>query len=144
MSRTIVRIGIEVGTALLALGALGMGPLSPIPPGDRVVGSVGLACFWSEQGLVCVERAIGLGATGLDPEVVLEALLAGPTAGERARGLRSAIPEGTALEGVEVGSSLASASGRGREDRRSLCDWCCQMNRWSGWTGWLSRRWSNR
>ncbi|MBL7064659.1 MAG: fibronectin type III domain-containing protein [Anaerolineae bacterium] len=104
MSRPMVRIGIAVGITLLALGALGMGPLSPIPPGDRRVGSVGLACFWSEQGLVCVERAIRLGATGLDPEMALEALLAGPTAEERARGLRSAIPEGTALEGVEVGS----------------------------------------
>lgn len=53
-------------------------------------------CFWSAQGLVCVQREA---ATG---EGALRALLAGPTAPEQAQGLWSAIPAGTALEALEV------------------------------------------
>jgi len=43
-----------------------------------------------------------VGAAALDPERLLAALLAGPTAEERARGVWSAIPEGTMSHGVEV------------------------------------------
>ena len=57
-------------------------------------------CFWSDQGPVCVERAVGLDAEGL-----LAALLAGPTFQERAQGLWSAIPKGTTLEEVELALS---------------------------------------
>jgi len=59
-------------------------------------------CFWSVQGMVCVERAAGVGVSGLDAEGALAALLAGPTSREQARGLWSAIPEGTVLRGVQV------------------------------------------
>ena len=60
-------------------------------------------CFWSDQGLACVERAVEIGATGLpEPEALLTALLAGPTAQEQAQGIRSAVPEGTTLAGLEV------------------------------------------
>ncbi len=59
-------------------------------------------CFWSVQGPVCVERPVELGAAGLDPEALMAALLAGPTAEERAQGIWSGILEGTTLEGLEV------------------------------------------
>ncbi|MGD1995447.1 MAG: fibronectin type III domain-containing protein [Anaerolineae bacterium] len=60
-------------------------------------------CFWSDQGPAAVERAVEIGAAGLpDAEGLLTALLAGPTPQEEARGIWSAIPEGTTLEGVEV------------------------------------------
>ncbi|HUV89689.1 MAG TPA: GerMN domain-containing protein, partial [Anaerolineae bacterium] len=49
-----------------------------------------------------MERAAGVGVSGLDAEGALAALLAGPTSRERARGLWSAIPEGTVLRGVQV------------------------------------------
>jgi len=62
-------------------------------------------CFWSAQGPVCVERAVEVQAARPEPRELLSALLAGPTAEERARGLRSAIPEGTALSSVQVFST---------------------------------------
>jgi len=62
-------------------------------------------CFWSAQGPVCVERAVEVQAARPEPQELLSALLAGPTAEERARGLRSAIPEGTALSSVQVFST---------------------------------------
>ncbi|MDW7990723.1 MAG: hypothetical protein RMK65_00990, partial [Anaerolineae bacterium] len=53
-------------------------------------------CFWSDQGLACVERAlpaVGI-TTAEDPATrgttLLRALLAGPTPQERAQGLTSA------------------------------------------------------
>jgi len=55
-------------------------------------------CFWSDYGPLCVERA---GVEG-DPEALLTALLTGPTLQERIQGLRSVIPPGTLLDGVEV------------------------------------------
>ena len=64
-------------------------------------------CFWSVQGPVCVERPAEAGAAALDPEGSLAALLAGPTADERARGIWSAIPEGTTLVGVQYTPSEA-------------------------------------
>ncbi len=64
-------------------------------------------CFWSDGGPVCVERAVGLSAAGVpDARRLLETLLAGPTAAERARGLYSAIPTGTTLDGVDVHPDL--------------------------------------
>ncbi len=59
-------------------------------------------CFWSAQGPICVERPVESGAAGPDAEGLLAALLAGPTPQERARGIWSAIPEDTTLEGLEV------------------------------------------
>nr|HID12648.1 hypothetical protein [Anaerolineae bacterium] len=102
MGRPIVRIGMAVGIALLALSALGMGPPTPSPGG---MGDRGLpVCFWGEQGLVCVERtrADALAGARVTSESLLAMLLAGPTAEEWARGLRSAVPRGTRLAGVEV------------------------------------------
>ncbi|RLC77033.1 MAG: hypothetical protein DRI81_09265 [Chloroflexi bacterium] len=54
-------------------------------------------CFWSAQGQDCVERWRRLGSTGTEVEGLLATLLEGPTAAERARGVRSAIPVGTVL-----------------------------------------------
>jgi hypothetical protein len=61
-------------------------------------------CFWSIQGPVCVERAAGIGVAvaGGDLERALALLVAGPTARERALGLRSAIPEDTVLAEVWI------------------------------------------
>jgi len=107
MDRSIMRIGIAVGIALLALAMLGLAPLSPTlasfplfpgVEGERIEPPpTSPVCFWSAQGLVCVERA-----AGPEPEELLAALLAGPTPQERARGLWSAIPDGTTLEELEV------------------------------------------
>jgi len=58
--------------------------------------------FWSTAGPVGVERP-----AGERPADWLAALLAGPTASERAQGLWSAIPAGTELAGLDV-----SADGR--------------------------------
>ena len=125
MDRPIVRVGMAIGIALLALGALatllpvsssaGEGGLpvnlTPRPPslpgkGESPGGGGGLVCFLSEQGPVCVERAgadaLAGGGVRVAPELLLSSLLAGPTAEERARGLRSAIPGGTVLEDVQV------------------------------------------
>jgi N-acetylmuramoyl-L-alanine amidase len=55
-------------------------------------------CFWSVQGPVCVERPFAVMDAASAPEGLLAALLAGPTAEERAQGIWSAIPEGAALE----------------------------------------------
>jgi hypothetical protein len=55
-------------------------------------------CFWSTQGPVCVERSLA----EIDGETLMTALLAGLTDEERARGLWSAIPDGTALDHVEI------------------------------------------
>jgi hypothetical protein len=55
-------------------------------------------CFWSPQGPVCVERAAVVAVdAGDDLDRVLTALMAGPTARERAQGIWSAIPERTVL-----------------------------------------------
>ncbi len=124
MDRPIVRVGVAIGIALLALGALatllpvsssaGEGGLpvnlTPWPPslpgqGEPPGGGGGPVCFLSEQGPVCVERAGAdalAGGVRVAPELLLSSLLAGPTAEERVRGLRSAIPEGTVLEDVQV------------------------------------------
>ena len=108
MEHSVIRIATAVGIALLALAMLGIGPLSsasaPLSPPPVAEGreGVGPVCFWSEQGPVCVERPIELGADGLDPGGLLAALLAGPTAEERTQSLWSAIPEHTTLEGWKV------------------------------------------
>ncbi|MFQ6100273.1 MAG: fibronectin type III domain-containing protein [Anaerolineae bacterium] len=108
MGRPIVRVVMAIGLALLLLGALAAVSLSAAPAEEGVQESgrgAGPVCFWSAQGPVCVERAVGVGATGLDAEGLLAALLAGPTSQERAQGLWSAIPGGTTLEGVELALS---------------------------------------
>ena len=117
MGRSIVRFRMALTMALLALGALlaliiptfssagkGAAPvnLTPRPPSLPGAG-IGPVCFLGEQGPVCVERA-GPDAP-ITPEALISSLLAGPTADERARGLRSAIPAGTTLEDVQVFST---------------------------------------
>jgi hypothetical protein len=114
MVRPIVRTGIAVGIALLALGALGMASLaaSSFPPSPFSLALEGqergegqgepLVCFWSAQGPMCVDRATDIASARLDPEGLLAVLLAGPTPLERAQGLWSAIPEGTTLKGLEL------------------------------------------
>ncbi|MDY7080747.1 MAG: fibronectin type III domain-containing protein [Chloroflexota bacterium] len=108
MNHPIVRVGIAVG-ALLAMGAVGVIFLSSTSTSASFSPFLGngeggdtLVCFLGEQGLTCVERAVEVEAAGLDSERLLTSLLVGPTAGERARGLWSAIPAGSALEEVEA------------------------------------------
>jgi len=64
-------------------------------------------CFWSAQGLACVERTHRLESDGAGAEGPLTALLEGPTVEERARGLNSAIPAGTTLSQLETRDSGA-------------------------------------
>ncbi len=77
----------------------GPSPTPPLPPTT--------VCFWSDGGPACVERAgISLQGMGQGDEAalgaaLLRALLTGPTPQEQARGLRSAIPHGTALDGLD-------------------------------------------
>jgi len=108
MGRPVTRLGMTLGLVLLVLGGLGMAPASTGSSLGEGDGGPGLrVCFWSAQGPICVERPVGVRATALDPEHLLEALLVGPTARERARDLWSAIPEGTTLGEVELVPSLA-------------------------------------
>ena len=99
MGRPIIRAAAAVSIALLALAALAVGTRSAAPPKESGTDPI---CFWSAHGMICVERAAGLGAAEPDAEDLLTALLAGPTAEERAQGIRSAIPAGTALDKLQV------------------------------------------
>jgi hypothetical protein len=60
---------------------------------------------------------VELGAAAFDPEQLLAALLAGPTAEEQAQGLWSAIPAGTTLDGVELVLSDVEAM---QSDRKAV------------------------
>lgn len=112
MGRSLVRLGVTIGMALLAVGVLSTEARSAAPAilypetAEELAGGVvegnGLVCFWSAQGPVCVERATEIAAAGAGPERALAALLAGPTVQEQARGLWTAIPAGSLLEGVEL------------------------------------------
>jgi len=59
--------------------------------------------FWSDHGPAAVGRVVTTSISGdPNPRSLLAALLAGPTAEERSRGVWSAIPQGTALASLEV------------------------------------------
>lgn len=111
MNRPIVHVSLVLAMALLALGALAVILPTFSSAGEENIvsleldgpgGEIGPLCFWSAQGPVCVERPAGVEIAELDSAGLLATLLAGPTAEERAQGLRSAIPEGTTLENLEV------------------------------------------
>jgi len=103
-------VGLSCILLTTAVSTIGQAASLPhLPPATTVGRDASLSyrlsflCFWSDQGPVCVERAVEMGPAALpDPEGLLVALLAGPTARERARGIWSAIPAGTTLEGLEV------------------------------------------
>ncbi|MGH2593939.1 MAG: N-acetylmuramoyl-L-alanine amidase, partial [Anaerolineae bacterium] len=66
--------------------------------------SIGTLCFVSEGATSCVDRA-GIQSTGTLTDRVrslMQAMVAGPTAPERARGVRSSLPAGAALIDVRV------------------------------------------
>jgi len=63
-------------------------------------------CFWSSQGIACVERQYRLGAAGTEAERLLTTLLEGPTDAEQAQGIWSAIPAGTALDKIDAGETV--------------------------------------
>ena len=106
MGRPAWRSVVGAGLGLLALATVGMGPTEPPPPLDHGAepGNRARVCFSSAQGIVCVLRdGLAADVSGpVEPEPLMEALLAGPSAGERARGLHSAIPSGTELTDVTV------------------------------------------
>jgi spore germination protein GerM len=54
------------------------------------------------------------------PRAALHALLRGPTAAERARGIRSALPAGTRLTGLRVSRGTATVSFAGGSQRAWL------------------------
>jgi hypothetical protein len=78
--------------ALLLLSIWSVPVAAQEPEGDTTA-----VCFWSTRGPICAEHATGVAVAGGDLEQVLTALLAGPTAQERAQGIWSAIPEHTLL-----------------------------------------------
>ena len=80
-------------TLILAACAV-MGALATTAAADSVT-----VCFYSPSGLLLAERTVPPGTAPL--EAALVALVAGPTAEERAAGATSAIPEGTSVVKVE-------------------------------------------
>jgi hypothetical protein len=111
VARPLVRLAAALGVALLALAlgsrALHASSLAAAEPEAGILSETGESfpiCFWSAQGPICVDRPVQAGpaARPPDPEALIAALLAGPTAGERAEGLSSAIPHGTVLDSVQV------------------------------------------
>jgi N-acetylmuramoyl-L-alanine amidase len=62
--------------------------------------------FWSQEGLVLVERAV---PTGMAPaEAAVRALVAGPTPQEAASGLTSRIPAETSIVGLTISDTSAA------------------------------------
>lgn len=106
MSRPMPRIAL-MAAAIVVVGLGALHPLSPVssyagegasPLKLREAGGEESAiCFWSAQGPVCLDRHAESRPAGQAPEAMLAALLEGPDAEERSRGLWSAIPEGTTL-----------------------------------------------
>jgi N-acetylmuramoyl-L-alanine amidase len=83
-----------LSAALLLLLASSDAVAAPAPPTPAQI------VLWSSQGPVAVDRSLPLRALGArrpEQEALLRQLLEGPTASERARGLLTAIPEGTHL-----------------------------------------------
>jgi len=107
VKRFLLRLSLVLGLALVFL-TVTFWTLSADPPAP---GEDPPVVFWSDQGPVGVERAVGLGpAEAGGPEALLRVLLAGPTSEERARGLRTAIPRGTQLQGVQRSEETAGAT----------------------------------
>jgi hypothetical protein len=111
VARPLVRLAAAAGIALLALAldsrALHASSLAAAEPEAGILSETGESfslCFWSAQGPVCVDRLVQAGPVvgPPNPEALIAALLSGPTAGERAEGLSSAIPPGTVLDSVQV------------------------------------------
>jgi len=111
VARPLVRLVVAVAIALLAVALVGRAlhapALAAVEPEAGLLSEMGGSfplCFWSAQGPVCVDRPAQAGPAALppDPEALIAALLAGPTAGERAKGLSSAISPGTLLDSVQV------------------------------------------
>ncbi len=72
-------------------------------PARAQEGSPPSICFWSVDGPVLVARpTVRMAASGPEPRELLTALLSGPTAQERARGVWSVLPADAALAGVTV------------------------------------------
>src|SRR5262249_56911435 len=72
-----------------------------LPAGSNAAGSTLKVWFLQGEQMVPVERP---GSTASD---AVTALLAGPTAAERSRGMRTYVPAGTKLNGVTVASGVA-------------------------------------
>jgi len=113
-----VRIGLALGGALgaalllMAVCAIlpsAAAPAAPteIPPQEESRGSAAV-CFWSAQGVNCVERSVAGLPERSDAAAALSLLMTGPTPAERARGLRSAIPAGFSLDRLEVQANGAA------------------------------------
>ncbi|HET7090465.1 MAG TPA: hypothetical protein VFL17_17660, partial [Anaerolineae bacterium] len=85
----------------VATGA-GDAPPSTTPVSPASGGTGGVVCFVAEGATACVER-FGIQSIGTLTDQVrslMQAMVDGPTAAERSRGIRSALPAGAALADV--------------------------------------------
>lgn len=119
--KTLTTISLLLGAALLLLAAacgadraVSLGPVGNTtktahfgPPGGLVHRPLTLQVWLARSdGLVPVQRAHAW--TLAAAKAAIEALLAGPTAAERASGLSSAIPKGTKLLGISLHNGVAT------------------------------------
>jgi spore germination protein GerM len=96
--------------AVAALAAVAVLALRLLPSGPRPVEVffVGYDATGRTGTVVPARRPAAPGGTAVRLRGALEALLAGPTADEERRGMRSEIPEGTALRGVRIERDVAA------------------------------------
>ncbi len=101
------RLGLVVTLALAALiSAFSLPSVAKLAvPAETPNAAVEL-CFYRGPELACAQRAVAQAPSGqdarADASILLEALLAGPTEGERAQGFSSALPEGAQLYAVAI------------------------------------------
>jgi N-acetylmuramoyl-L-alanine amidase len=108
MRRSLPRVTLTLTLSLAAFIAVVILSTStaraPVATGETVA-PAGPVCFYQYGYPTCVERPGADALTAPDavtPEALMAALLAGPTDGERARGIESAIPPGTRLASVQT------------------------------------------
>ena len=96
--------------AVAAVATLAVLALRLLPPGARSVEVffVRYDAAGRSGTLVPARRTAPPGGTSARLESALRALLAGPTPDEQHQGIRSEIPEGTALRGVQIRRGVAS------------------------------------
>jgi N-acetylmuramoyl-L-alanine amidase len=117
LPRMLLATGIGLSLIALWLAAIGS-PRPAVAHSDLTssarslpvqVAAPGVLCFVSDGATACVDRAGIEFAGALTDQVrsLMQMLVAGPTAAERARGVRSALPAGAALADVSASTGRA-------------------------------------